>query len=151
LLLSLFFGTINSVPSLLPAKPAVRKIYEFPNETWIENIAIRSNGNLLLSLFNVPQLYELDMLPLAPSSAKLLHTFPFTTGLAGIAEIQPDVFAVLAGNWSLETFSTTLGSWSAWKVDFHRGNENVPAISKIADLMKASFADGMTLLAPESP
>ena len=151
LLPSFFSGLVNAVPTPHPPPPAICTIYEFPNETWVENIAVRSNGNLLLNLLSTPQLYELDPFNPAPSSAKLLHTFPYATGLAGIAEIQPNIFAVLAGNWSLETFSTTPASWSAWKVDFTQGRNKLPVVSKIADLTKASFANGMTLLAPGSP
>lgn len=144
------FSTVNSIPTGHPSNSAIRTIYEFPNETWIENIAVRSNGNLLLNLLSTPSLYELNPLHPDPGSAKLLHTFPLTTGLAGIAEIQPDVFAVLAGNWSLETFSTTPGSWSVWKVDFRHSTKNYPSVTKIVDLTKASFPNGMTILAPGS-
>jgi len=146
---SLLFTFINAAPVTPPSYLAIRTIYEFPNETWVENIAVRSNGNLLLNLLSTPTLYELNPFNPAPGSAELLHTFPFATGLAGIAEIEPDVFAILAGNWSLETFSTTPGSWSVWKADFRHGD--IPAISKIADVTKASFLNGMTLLAPGSP
>jgi hypothetical protein len=127
---------------------AVRTIYEFPNETWIENIAIRSNGNLLLTLISTPSLYELN--PFDPSSkAQLLHSFPSSTSLLGISEIQPDIFAVIAGNWSTTTFTTTNGSYSVWKVDL---NPNAKVkIDKIAEIREASFLNGMTLLAPSSP
>ncbi|KAE9366931.1 hypothetical protein N431DRAFT_548625 [Stipitochalara longipes BDJ] len=150
LLPSFLFTVANAVPATLPS-PAIRTIYEFPNETWVENIAVRSNGNLLLNLLSTPTLYELNPFNPAPGSAKLLHTFPFATGLAGIAEIEPDVFAVVAGNWSLKTFTTTPGSWSVWKVDLNQGWNNLPTVSKIADVTKASFLNGMTLLAPGSP
>jgi hypothetical protein len=151
LLPSLFLGIANAVPNPPHSNPAIRTIYEFPNETWVENIAVRSNGKLLLNLLSTPQLYELSPFNPTPGSAKLLHTFPFVTGLTGISEIQPDIFAVVAGNWSVETFSTTPGSWSIWKVDFKHRKNNLPAVSKIADLPKASFLNGMTLLAPGSP
>ncbi|PMD33765.1 hypothetical protein L207DRAFT_535023 [Hyaloscypha variabilis F] len=151
LLPSLLFNIISAVPALLPSSPAIRTIYEFPNETWIENIAVRSNGNLLLNILSSPDLYELSPLNPTPGSAKLLHTFPFATGLAGIAEIESDVFAVVVGNWSVETFTTTPGSWSVWKVDFNHLWDNLPQVSKIADVTKASFLNGMTLLAPGSP
>jgi hypothetical protein len=148
----LLFNFTSAIPRPRSSNPATRTIYEFPNETWIENIAVRSNSSLLLNLLSTPTLYELDPFHPTPGSAQLLHTFPSATGLAGIAEIKPDVFAVLAGNWSLETFSTTPGSWSVWQVDFRTpDNKGLPAVSKIADLTQASFLNGMTLLAPGSP
>jgi hypothetical protein len=148
----LLFNIVSPTPHPRSSNTEIRTIYEFPNETWIENIAVRSNGNLLLNILSTPSLYELNPLHPTPGSAQLLYTFPFATGLAGIAEIQKDVFAVVAGNWSITTFDTTPGSWSVWKVDFiHSDKKGIPAVAKIADLPKASFLNGMTLLAPGSP
>jgi hypothetical protein len=139
LLSSFLSSAVTAVITPSPSQSAIRTIYEFPNETWIENIAVRSNGQLLLNLLSTPPIYSLDPLNPSPGSAKLLHNFPFATGLTGIAEIKPDIFAVVAGNWSV------------WKVDFVHSKKNLPAVSKISDLPKASFLNGMTLLAPGSP
>jgi hypothetical protein len=129
---------------------AVHTIYEFPNETWIENIAVRANGNLLLTLISTPSLYELN--PLIPNpEAKLIHSFPPFTSLLGISEIQPDVFAVIAGNWSTTTFTTTNGSYSVWKVDLNTPPHSPAKTEKIASIPEASFLNGMTLLSPSSP
>lgn len=148
----LLVNLASAIPHPRSSNPTIHTIYEFPNETWVENIAVRSNGNLLLNILSTPSLYELNPFHATPGSAQLLHTFPFATGLAGIAEIEPDVFAVVAGNWSITTFDTTPGSWSVWNVDFnHPDRKGLPAVSKMADLPKASFLNGMTLLAPGSP
>lgn len=117
---------------------------------------MRSSGELLLTLVTTPDLYQLD--PFSPTEATLVHRFPNATGLAGIAEIQPDIFAVIVGNWSAKTFTTTNGSYSVWKVDLRSficdDNGRIisePAVSKITDIPEASFFNGMTLLAPFSP
>jgi hypothetical protein len=88
----------------------------------------------------------------------LVHSFPHATSALGIAEIQPDIFAVVVGNWSTKTFSSTNASYSIWKVDLRQfqcdenGNKTSnPAIMKIADIPEASFLNGMTLLEPFSP
>lgn len=46
-----------------------------------------------------------------------LFSFPNALGLTVIAETSPDVFAVVAGNFSTTKFSTGNGSWAVWKVD----------------------------------
>ncbi|KAH7025518.1 hypothetical protein B0J12DRAFT_685842 [Macrophomina phaseolina] len=83
--------------ALFPASPpSARVVYQFPNGTWVENIAARANGNLLVTLVNVPELWEID--PSSPpaheSTAKLIHRFPDTPMLTGITEIAPDTFAI---------------------------------------------------------
>ena len=138
-----------------PAKSPIQTIYEFPNETWVENIAVRSSGQLLVTIVTTPDLYQVD--PFSSSPATLVHRFPHATSATGIAEVQPDVFVVVVGNWSSTTFTTTNGSYSVWKVDLRpfelrkNGITTKAAVSKIADIPEASFLNGLTLLAPLSP
>jgi hypothetical protein len=65
--------------------PSLRTIYEFPNETWIEYIALRSNDNLLTTLITTPELWERDPFP---SKAELVHRFDTVTSFFGIAEVD---------------------------------------------------------------
>lgn len=39
---------------------SVRLLHEYPAGTWIENIAVRPSGELLLTLLNTPHLDQLD-------------------------------------------------------------------------------------------
>lgn len=87
-------------------------VHQFPNETWIENLAVRQNGQILVTLIAppAPQLYQVD--PFQTSApAVLIDTVPGVTGLLGIAEIEQDVWYFLAGNFSVATFSTTPGTY----------------------------------------
>jgi hypothetical protein len=137
--LSVFASPVQSHPAQLPLPS--KTIFQLEKGSWIENIAVRSNNDLLLTLLSTPDLYTFT-----PSSSKssLLYTFPNVTGLTGIAETTPDVFTVAGGNFSLATVSSTPGSYSVWRVDFRHGPS--PAITKIADLPKASILNGMTTL-----
>jgi hypothetical protein len=125
----------------------IQTIYEFPNETWVENIAVRSSGQLLVTIITSPDLYEVD--PFSSKPASLVHSFPYALSTLGIAEIQQDIFAVIVGNWSDETFSSTNGSYSLWKVDLRRAASK-PLVTKITDIPEASFLNGLTLVAPSS-
>jgi hypothetical protein len=148
------------VIALPPAPPnskfPIQTIYEFPNETWVENIAVRSSGKLLVTTITSPSLHQID--PFSSAPASLIHSFPHAKSALGIAEIQPDIFAVITGNWSTETFSTTNGSYSLWKIDL-TGFEcddfgrdiAIPDVTKIADIPEASFLNGLTLAALSSP
>ena len=76
-----------------------RNIAVFPNGTWVENINILSNGQPLVTLVNVPELYQVD--PRRILEPRLVQWLPGVEALLGIAEVTPDVFAVIAGNFSL--------------------------------------------------
>jgi hypothetical protein len=95
----------------------VRTIHEFSNDTFLENLAVRSNGQILLSPLNIPSLYIIDPLQNGVSTATIVHTFPEALGLAGIAEYEPDVFALITGSFSFATGDTGAGSWTVWSVD----------------------------------
>ncbi|GME51444.1 Six-bladed beta-propeller TolB-like protein [Neofusicoccum parvum] len=79
----------NAVPPTTRASSEV--IYQFPNGTWLENIAVRPNGNLLVTLVNVPEVWEVDP---SARTAHLLHRFATSRQATGIAEIRADVFAI---------------------------------------------------------
>ena len=132
----------------------------FPNATWVENAAVRSNGQLLVTLLSSPDVYQVD--PFRAQPPKLVQTIPGVTGLLGIAEVEPDVFAVVAGNLSLATVVSTpgahkstycakaatnhdtpAGSYSIWKVDVRTSR---PTASKVTDIPTAQFLNGMIVL-----
>ena len=134
-------------------------VHQFPNQTWLENIAIRSNGQLLLTVIGRPELYLVD--PANPKTAQLLHTFPNATSLMGIDEVRPDEFAIVAGNWSLDTFQATKGSYSIWTVTIPKkwkanseggGNQHRKAdsnglvVRKAASIPEAAFLNGLATL-----
>ncbi|KAH8765390.1 hypothetical protein F5883DRAFT_99293 [Diaporthe sp. PMI_573] len=133
-------------------KAETRTIYQFPNNTYVENLAVRPNGQILVNVLTSPQVWLID--PELPDRAVLVHEFPSVLGLSAIVEYQPDVFAIAGGNVSLGTGEAFVDSWSIWSLDLSginiTSNESIsaqpPAISKIADVPSARFLDGMALL-----
>lgn len=138
---------------LLPrATDNIQTIYQFPENTYVENLAVRANGQILLDVFTSPQLWLVD--PQVPGEAVLVHEFPDALGITGITEYDDDVFAVLAGNFSFSSGECTKGSWSIWSVDLGNAiiNSNAslaaspPKVSKLADVPAATCLNGMDLL-----
>lgn len=130
--------------------PAARVLFEFQNKTWVENIAVRATGDLLVTLIDHPELHLID--PFDASYSIKLATFPDVLGVLGIAEFHPDQFAVVAGNWSDVTFATTEHSYSIWEVDLRpfiaEGPRVIhpPVVKKITDIPEAYFLNGLTVL-----
>jgi hypothetical protein len=132
-----------------------RLVHQFPNHTWLENVAVRSNGDLLVTVL-IPNaaLYQIS----DPSSAKptvsLIHNFTSVDGLLGISETKPDVFAVIGGNFTAPGVQVN-GTFSAWEVDLSQGAHNhdnkTPARVKLITAIKpAAFLNGLETL-PRNP
>ncbi|XXG95166.1 hypothetical protein Hte_001426 [Hypoxylon texense] len=67
------------------------------NGTYIENIAVRSNGDLLVTLLQPSASVYTVKGPYSQSpSMSLVHTFEGANGLTGISETSPDTFIVAA-------------------------------------------------------
>lgn len=120
-----------------------KTVYEWPDGTWVENLAIMRDGSILATLLNVPQLWHVNPFT---GEATLVKEIGGYAGLLGITETRPGQFAFIAGNFSLQTVSSTSGSYAIWNVDTHKSPF---AVSKIADIPEAAFLNGMDYLGPE--
>ncbi|KAK5681246.1 hypothetical protein LTS10_007008 [Elasticomyces elasticus] len=126
----------------------VETVYQFKNESWVENIAVRGNGKVLVTLITAPEVWEIDP---TTHTAELIYSFPDAIAATGITEVTDDVFAVAIGNWSLETAAGTKGSWSIWTIDYRSRqtwskHHNPPSIIKVTDIPEAVFLNGLTAL-----
>lgn len=138
----------------IPRSNPIHDVWQFANGTWVENIAVRANGQLLVTFISSPELYQVD--PFETKTPAPVHRLPDALSALGIAEIEYDIFAVISGNWSDKTFTTTPGSYSVWKVDVRSFENNAdgtivsPAVvTKITDLPEGIFLNGLTLLRQE--
>ncbi|KAJ5185920.1 hypothetical protein N7491_006210 [Penicillium cf. griseofulvum] len=115
----------------LAHSPNLREIHRFPNGTWVENIAVRPNGNLLVAVLSTAELWEIDpSIPSGPSSARLVHHFDGAEDADGITELSPDIYAVIASN-------------SAWTIDL-RGHG--PAKPSLIAKLPAGYLNGIAAL-----
>lgn len=120
--------------------PTVEVIHRFPNNTWVENLAVRSNGQVLITVMTTPDLYLID--PTNPQPV-LVHSFTNHLGLLGIVELRHDVFYIIAGNYSLHTNTNTPGAWDVYGVNM---GVHPPAVTHTAHFPNAVLLDGMDVL-----
>jgi hypothetical protein len=121
-----------------------KAVYQFPDQPYtdLENIAVRSNGHLLLSTITSPTIHLLDPSYRLSSEPILLHTFPGGLSTLGIAETQPDLFAIVVGNYSASTLQGIKGSFAIWTLDLRQG---LPGIARIvASIPEAEALNGAT-------
>lgn len=119
---------VGGVISQPVTQPPHRLIHQFPENVWIENIAVRHNGNLLLTTLTPnASLYEVINPASKNPSTELRFTETSVDSFFGIAELSPDKFAILGGN---HTPTAGLpGQWSVWTVDFARHNGIKPQLA----------------------
>ncbi|KAL4733537.1 hypothetical protein BDV11DRAFT_175599 [Aspergillus similis] len=126
------------------AKPAPTVFQLERNGSWFENLAVRSDGTLLATRIDAPELWNIE--PNGNSSrsgnGSLLVTFPNAMSTLGITEIARGIFAVVAGNLSLPSVTPTPGSFAIWTVDLTGA---VPSTRFLASIPDGDFLDGMTM------
>lgn len=82
------------MPSIVRTQLSV--VSEFPEHFFLENIAVRHDNSMLVTVANRNALYYLPPPGSDAVNPLLLHTFDAFAG--GIAELEPDLFVVLTGN-----------------------------------------------------
>ena len=167
LLLPFLLAAAQALTALRPdaADSAVGTVWTFDNLTWIENLAVRQNGEIICSSLNRAALYLVN--PFA-HKAFLIHQFEATDGALGIAEVQNDVFVVVTANISTATTTVWPGSAKIWRVNMtayalvrtligmkdleltQLMQQSEPIVSLIADLEDVGLPDGVVKTTSES-
>ena len=122
-----------------------RLVYQFLNGSRAENIAVRSNGDLLITRVDVPEVYLINPTSSSPN-ATLIHRFNGKGSTSGIAETAPDTFAVIAGNSTFQSgvITPVAGSFSVYSISFASPDSITADVSKITDLTDIVFPNGMS-------
>ncbi|KAL2123711.1 hypothetical protein VTJ04DRAFT_76 [Mycothermus thermophilus] len=92
---------INAAAVVVPRQSATQIV----RLNSLENIAVRSNGQILATNMNQATLYAID--PVSRTSSTAL-TVSGTNGLSGIAEFAPDTFAVIGGGKNIYKLDFTV-------------------------------------------
>lgn len=131
----------STLDPLLPSKV----IYQFPLPSWIENLAVRSNGKLLVTFSSTPEVHHVD--PIEPTKTVLIHRFPDISGMSGIIEVDREKFYVAGGNFDLNTFINQTGSYKLWEIDMAQFETNgKAAVTEVMTLDMIGLPNGIELL-----
>lgn len=126
---------------------SVENSQDFPLGSEVENLVLRPSGSVLATVYTFPHIYEVGVSE--PSTPKLLHTFHNTSGACGIAaSSEPDVYFVLTGNFSFQSFSPVPGSYAIHRLSFNKCGK--PIVNELAPLGDISQPNGM-IVVPNTP
>lgn len=131
----------------------VTVLHTFDEVSWIENLAIRSNGEILASRLDTPALYQVNHLT---GGAVELATWSASDfkGALGISETANDIFYVILSAFVDDNFVKTGGVNSVFKVDmttFELADDGTTVdenatISLLTEIPEADFLNGMATL-----
>ncbi|KAF2174067.1 hypothetical protein M409DRAFT_48951 [Zasmidium cellare ATCC 36951] len=135
-------GRNNQTTYILPTKI----IQEFPPDTWIENIAVRQNGQILVTETTQPRIYQID--PFGIQQLVVVHEFNETASVTGIVEAEPDLFYVSTANLS-SNFDVSYGQAYIYRIDMRTFTYEDPAsteVTRIASIVEAGALNGLAYL-----
>ncbi|KAH6639975.1 hypothetical protein BKA67DRAFT_528584 [Truncatella angustata] len=135
---SLALGALATATSTAAA--TARQIWNFTDIITIENSALRSNGQLLLTTFTNASLYSLDTLARSPK-ADLVAQLPGATAIGGIAAIGADKYAIVGGIRGNYSYTNE----TIYTVDFS-GNLSTPTVKIVATVPGATMLNGLASL-----
>jgi len=121
---------------------SMKQIFQFPNDTFIENIHLRPNGHLLLSTFSSGELLSLDPNAAVPSPTSVAN-LTGSDGLSGIATIGENLFAVTGGMHSEFEFANN--SMNVYVVSLP-DDSNEGVVVDIISVPNTQMLNGMTSL-----
>ncbi|KAH8679527.1 hypothetical protein BGZ60DRAFT_400185 [Tricladium varicosporioides] len=131
------------LPLLLGSAQSIRveTSQDFPLGSEIENMALRPCGSVLANVYTTPTIYEVPVRPNA--QPKLIATFQNTHGVSSIAySSKPDVYFVITGNFSFQTFSPAPKSYAIHQLSFDKNDKAVT--KELARLDDIQQPNGMT-------
>ncbi|KAF4493499.1 hypothetical protein FAGAP_10381 [Fusarium agapanthi] len=132
----LLSGTLSST---LPSWPKVREIVEIPGVR-IENVASRSNGDLLLSTMGEAKLYSVNPYK-SPFKPEVIAQIEGVNSLFGITEIGNDVFALAAGNDTGQKFQN-----NSMKLSLLKFNNSQLSVDTVFEESKYGPVNGIVAL-----
>ncbi|CAI7604978.1 unnamed protein product [Penicillium glandicola] len=103
-----------------------RTVYQFAsNDTWLENLVTRSNGNILATEIGPPaNLLSFDPREKNPRK-NVIKDFISVLGLSGITEGAHDVFYVTGANTTSDNITDPpKNATHVWEVDFNGNGDN---------------------------
>ncbi|OAL25856.1 hypothetical protein AYO20_10318 [Fonsecaea nubica] len=140
-------GSANPIvgrPGTEPASYTLETVHQFPNFTWLENLAIRSTGEIVATDISNGVIYLVDPGE-DPAPVSVIAQFPPGTCLTGIAELRPDVFYVQSVDGFVYNFTFTPGSATLWEVDL-RDQARGAVVTKVLDMPENKVPNGLGVL-----
>ncbi|KAH6980586.1 hypothetical protein BKA56DRAFT_673087 [Ilyonectria sp. MPI-CAGE-AT-0026] len=149
-----------SLPALVLSKSLPAKtLDQLSLGTWFENLAVRPNGNLLVTqMAPSAALYTIRDPEECRNNLEELVSFPSIQSIYGITQVpvtsrhhRPETFIVVGSN-ATGIGSPVIGSFGAWAIEFHPSKHaDKVQVRKVSDMSKKSrFLNGVASIPDRS-
>lgn len=125
---------------ILHRLPGITLITEWPQGSFVENLAAKHDGHLLVTVYSTHEIYEVNP-HLTIANRTLLATLPL--GPTGIAELDFNHFYVNVGSVGQQN------SWSIYRISVHHGTVSNASFKQIVTVDSALFLNGLCVLSYE--
>ncbi|ROW03134.1 hypothetical protein VMCG_05794 [Cytospora schulzeri] len=141
-------------PTKITSNLTVSVLHDFGYPSWLENLAVRSSGEILTTRMDSPALYQVNHLTGTPVEIATWNGSQWG-GCLGIAEGKTDKFyVILAALFDQATFLKTGGVNAVFEVDmgtFHLAADGTTVnraatVRHVTDIPEADFLNGMATL-----
>jgi hypothetical protein len=123
-------------------------VHQFPNGSWVQGIETRTNGHLVISLYDRPEVYTLD--PVAtPPSPQLTHKFASGSQILCMTRYAPNSFAILVRPPDREGDDDSAQLWTITGAG-RRGAQLVGDVAEAASFVSLTPLTDKILLASNS-
>ncbi|VUC21367.1 unnamed protein product [Clonostachys rosea] len=114
------------------------------NNTFLENLAARQNGDLLVTMLeDNSTLYYVESPGSGHTALTPIHHFSAASGLLGITETSEDTFLIAMHDFE-KLITPIPGTGAIWEVRFTRKNSKEIKVRKVTDLPNAGMMNGIT-------
>jgi hypothetical protein len=124
--MKLLFSTLLLAIAHLPRTSGERKptlLYQYDTPTWIENFAVRRNGQILPARATSAILTQLDLQ--RGTQETIADETKVGSAIMGITEVFPDLYAMNTMYCDLSKLSCTAGTGITWSVDLRHHHAQV--------------------------
>ena len=151
--LSAVFASVITGISASPITPntssqsRVRQLVELPG-VFVENLAVRPNGNLILNTISQGQIYSLDPSQKNPE-AHVVASIEGVNALTGITPVGKDVYAVAGSNLDTDTAQFHNGSMKIALVNFEKCGKSAGETASVKVMIEGTDigpVNGLTTL-----
>ncbi|RFU27362.1 hypothetical protein B7463_g8984, partial [Scytalidium lignicola] len=131
----------------------ITQLQAFGPGSWIENLAIRPNGQILVARFDIPEVILVDPTNKLPPITIAAWNATEYSCASGITETTPDMFYVELSAPHDATFLKTGGTCSIFKIDMRKFKATTSGaviskatVTKTTDILDADFLNGLDTL-----
>ncbi|KAK4496836.1 hypothetical protein PRZ48_011285 [Zasmidium cellare] len=130
-----------------PSSGPLQTLVHFSDGTWAENLYIRTDGSIIVSLYEGGPGQNVLVTPQArgPATVQVLHRFPNENiGALGTGELEPDVFYFATVERGRLATDSPAATGQIWSFDLNDFNGTELAVRLISNPTDSILPNGMT-------